>query len=59
MLSCCLLNARSLCNKLIEFQALVFGNNLDFIAVTETPDIKDCEILPGNQYTVYRGSFSC
>jgi hypothetical protein len=51
------MNARSLCNKLIEFQALVFGNDLDFIAVTETwlkPDIKDCKILPGNQYTVYR-----
>jgi hypothetical protein len=57
MLSCCLMNARSLCNKLIEFQALVFGNDLDFMAVTETwlkPDIKDCKILPGNQYTVYR-----
>ena len=56
-LNCYLLNARSICNKLDEFQALVFGENLDVVAVTETwlkPDIYDGEILPGNQYTIYR-----
>ena len=55
-LNCYLLNARSICNKLNEFQALVFGENYDVVAVTETwlkPDINDDEILPGNQYTIY------
>ena len=56
-LNCYLLNARSICNKLNEFQALVFGEHLDIVAVMETwfkPDICDSEILPGNQYTIYR-----
>ena len=55
--NCYLLNACSICNKLNEFQALVFGENLDIVAVTETwlkPDICDSEILPENQYTIYR-----
>jgi len=28
-LSCPLLNSRSPCNKIVEFQELVYGNNLD------------------------------
>ena len=35
-LKCVLLNSRSLCNKIVEFQGLVYGNNLDVVAVTET-----------------------
>ena len=31
-----LLNSRSLFKKIVEFQGLVYGNNLDVIAVTET-----------------------
>lgn len=35
-LNCVLSNTRSLCNKIVEFQGLVYGNNLDVVAVTET-----------------------
>ena len=38
-LNCYLLNARSICNKLNEFQALVFGENLDIVAVTVTVSV--------------------
>ena len=35
-LNCVLLNSRSLCNKIVEFQGLVYGNNLDVGTLTET-----------------------
>ena len=52
-LSCALINARSLKNKLIEFQTAVYAENLDIIAVTETwldESVYDKEILsPGHR----------
>ena len=54
-LNCVLLNSRSLCNKLAEFQRLVYGNNLDVVAVTETW-LHDCffdgEILSSSLCTL-------
>lgn len=50
------LNSRSLCNKLVEFQGLVYGDNLDVIAVTETwphDGYFDGEILSSSQYTIF------
>ena len=56
-LNCVLLNSRSLCNKIVEFQGLVYGNNLDVVAVTETwlhDGYFDGEILSSSLYTVFR-----
>ena len=56
-LNCLLINSRSLCNKLVEFQGLVYGNDLDLIAVTETwlqDDILDNEILSEKTYSIFR-----
>ncbi len=49
-------NARSLINKLQQFQSFVYSKNVDIICVTESwlyDSIQDSEILPVN-YTVYR-----
>lgn len=56
-LNCVLLNSRSLCNKLHEFQGLVYGHNLDVVAVTETwlhDGYLDNEILSADFYTIFR-----
>ena len=55
-LSCGLINARSLKNKLIEFQTAVYAENLDIIAVTETwldESVYDKEILSSG-YDIHR-----
>ena len=54
-IECLYLNARSLANKTSELQALVTG--IDLLAVTETwlkPEIGDCELLPGNDFSIHR-----
>ena len=54
-LRCLYLNARSLVRKLDELQVL--ANDVDLLAVTETwlrPDIKDCELLPKLNFTIFR-----
>ena len=51
-----LLNARSLVNKLVDFQASIYANSVDIVIVTETwltSAILDHEILP-SCYDVYR-----
>ena len=56
ILSCALLDCRSLCNKLTEFQGLVYGNDFDIAAVTETwlrDGYLDNEILP-DEYAIFR-----
>ena len=56
-LNCALLNSRSLCNKIVEFQGLVYGNNLDVVAVTETwlhDGYFDGEILSSSLYTIFQ-----
>lgn len=56
-LNCVLLNSRSLCNKIVEFQGLVYGNNLDVVAATDTwlhDGYFDGEILSSSLYTVFR-----
>ena len=56
-LNCVLLNSRSLCNKIVEFQGLVYGNNLDVVTVTETwlhDGYFDGEVLSSSLYTVFR-----
>lgn len=56
-LNCTLLNSRSLCSKLVEFQGLVYGNNLDVVAVTETwlhEGYFDGEIYSSSLYTIFR-----
>lgn len=43
------INARSLANKTVELERLLFEYNPDIVIVTETwlrPEIKDCEIIP-------------
>ena len=55
-LSFILLNARSLNNKLQDFQAMVYSKDLDIVIVTETwltPTVLDKEILP-RDYDIYR-----
>ena len=55
-LSLKLLNARSLVNKLVDFQASIYANSVDIVIVTETwltSAILDHEILP-SCYDVYR-----
>ena len=52
-----LLKSRSLCNKLVEFQGLVYGNNLDVVAVTETwlhDSYFDGEILSSSLCLIFR-----
>jgi hypothetical protein len=54
-LRCLYLNARSLVRKLDELQVL--ANDDDLLAITETwlrPDIKDCELLPKLNFTIFR-----
>ena len=56
-LNCVLLNSCFLCNKLVEFQGLVYGNNLDVVAVTETwlhDGYLDSEVLSSSLYTIFR-----
>ena len=56
-LNCVLLNSRSLCNQIVEFQGLVYGNNLDVVPVTETwlhDGYLDGEILSSSLYTIFR-----
>ena len=56
-MKCGLLNTRSVCNKLNSFHQLVFSNDFDVFAVTETwlgPHIGDSEILTNLPYTCYR-----
>ena len=55
-LSLMLLNARSLVNKLVDFQASIYANSVDIVIITETwltSAILDHEILP-SYYDVYR-----
>ena len=55
-LSLMLLNARSLVNKLVDFQASIYASDVDIIIVTETwlmAAILDHKILP-SCYDVYR-----
>ena len=52
---CLYFNARSLTNKTSELQTLV--TDVDLLAVTETwlkPEIANCELLPGNDFTIHR-----
>ena len=52
-----LLNARSIVNKLTCLQSYVISSSVDVIAITESwlnDRIYDNEILPQNQYTIYR-----
>lgn len=52
---CLYFNARSLSNKTKELQTL--ATDIDIIAVTETwlkPDILNCELLPGNDFSIHR-----
>ena len=54
-LRCLYLNARSLVKKLDDLKVL--STDMDIIAVTETwlkPDIKDCELLPKLNFTIFR-----
>ena len=54
-LRCLYFNARSLVKKLDDLQVL--ATKKDIIAVTETllkPDIKDCELLPKLDFTIFR-----
>ena len=56
-LNCLLLNSSSLCNKIVEFQGLVYGNKLDVVAVTETwlhDGYFDGEMLSSSLYTIFR-----
>ena len=49
-------NARSLCNKLYNFQGYIYASSFDIICVTETwlnSDIADNEVLPKG-YNIYR-----
>ena len=51
-----LLNARSLRNKLTDFQASIYYDDVDILVITETwltPAILDHEVLPSG-YNVYR-----
>ena len=53
---CILANARSLKNKLLDFQAAVYSNDFYIIAITETwlnASILDHEILPSG-YLLHR-----
>ena len=53
--ACLYFNARSLTNKITELQTLV--TDVDLFAVTETwlkPEIANCELLPGNEFTIHR-----
>ena len=55
-LSLMLLNARSLVNKLVDFQASIYAYSVDIVIVNETwltSAILDHEILPSG-YIVYR-----
>ena len=55
-LSVMLLNARSLRNKLTDFQASIYSNDVDILVITETwltPAILEHEVLPSG-YSVYR-----
>ena len=53
-----LLNARSVCNKLIDFQDLLIMEHLDIVAVNETwinNSIPDAIIVDGiSKYSIYR-----
>ncbi len=52
---CLYFNARSLTNKTSELQTLV--TDVDLLAVTEIclkPEIANCELLPGNDFTIHR-----
>ena len=54
-IECLYLNARSLNNKTNELQTLV--TDVDLVAITETwlkPEIGNCEVLPGNDFTIHR-----
>lgn len=56
-LNCMPINSRSLCNKLVEFQGLVYGNDLDVLAVTVTwlqDDLLNNEILSARTYSIFR-----
>ena len=50
------INARSLRNKLLDFQAVVYTRKIDIVIVSETwldNTVPDYEILP-NGYTIFR-----
>ena len=54
IIRCLSFNARSLANKILEFQSLVV--DFDMVAVTETclkQDIMNCEVLPGNNFKIH------
>lgn len=55
-LSVCLFNARSLVNKLTQFQSFIYSSTYDLICITEswlTNMIYNSEILP-NDFTIFR-----
>ena len=55
-LSVMLINARSLRNKLTDFQDSIYSNDVDILVITEiwlTPAILDHEVFPSG-YSVYR-----
>ena len=55
-LDCIVINARSLRNKLLDFQAIVYTRKIDIVIVSETwldNTVPDYEILP-NGYTIFR-----
>ena len=52
----CLLNTRSVANKLSKFQGFVYSSDFSIVCITETwlnSDIFDNEILPSG-YSIYR-----
>ena len=54
-LRCLYFNARSIVRKLSNLQVL--ATNVDLLAITETwlkPSIKDCELLPCTNFTIFR-----
>ena len=56
-LHCGLINCRSICNMFDDFQAVVYGKNLDIVGVTEmwlNADFYDNKILSDKRYNIYR-----
>ena len=56
-LKCRSLNARSIVNKTLDLNALLYAEKLDILAITETflsPDIFDHEIVHNSLYSVFR-----
>ena len=56
-LNCCLINARSLCNKLVDLRHLLVSNALDVLLVTEswlTPEYPSSLLADPKYFSVLR-----